>query len=103
MMKLRKWSDLNKAEKLGRKKSLKEAFIAFCVLTLFTLGAPFASLLVSAILSGQNLTDFILIGTGDLILLLFIVLAIIFCLSIYIYFLIKKQNISYAYDKLKKD
>lgn len=102
MMKLRKWSSLNKAEKLGRKKSLKEAFIVFCVMTFGILGMAFFDLLVAAISYGLNLTDIIQIGTGDLIFF-FIVFAIIFCFSIWIYFLTKNQNISSAYDKCIKD
>lgn len=103
MIKLRKWSDLNKAEKLGRKKSLKEAFIVFCLITFSIFASAFGCLLGVAMQSSQSLTDIILIRFGDLILLLFIMFALIFCLSVFIYFITMKQNISSAYDKLAKD
>lgn len=103
MMKLRNWCSLNKAEKIGRKKALKEAFFAFFFMNLLILGSAFGSMLGRAMKFSQSLTDIIWCTNAELILVLFIVVAITFCFSIWIYSLKKKQYISDAYDMVSRD
>lgn len=101
MMKLRKWSSLDKAEKLGIKKSLKEAFIVFCIFSILEIGAAIASMMGVAINSGEHLIDIFINRNG--LLMLTSVFATSSFISICAYFSIKKNNINSSYDTLSRD
>lgn len=98
MMKLRKWSSLNKAEKLGRKKSFKEAFIIFCIITFLLIGGSIGSIIGVVLSSGTNS-----IYISRVLFVLISILISSFIISILYYFFSKKDNINSAYDKLRKD
>lgn len=95
-MKLRKWSSLDKAEKLGIKKSLKDSFIVFCIITFLLIFASIGSIIGIIMSSGMNLIN-------NILSVLIIILLSSFMISIIHYVSSKKNNINYAYDKLRKD
>lgn len=90
MIKLRKWNSLNQAEQLGRKNALKDTLyytISIC--------APFVGLFIAFALTSCL--------SPSSILILSIPFAIIFFLSILLYFAIRKDAIKHAYDILVKE
>ena len=100
MMKLRRWSSSNKAEKLGRKNAFKSMLI---------LATPIFFLILLLILYASAIFKLSFISTivhllsykAPLLLILFLLLQ--FGCPTFYYFTIRKDAINSAYDKLGKD
>lgn len=99
MMKLRKWSSLNKAEKLGRKNALKVTLIfAILVYIIF-------SLIILLCASTDQMSFIATISSflsykPPFSLLLLVIIAL---MPIFYYFMIRKDAINSAYEKYSKD
>lgn len=87
MVKLRKWSTLSKAEKLGRKIAFKHTIFFLTI----PLCAPFIGFSISALL------------TSSLHPILLLPFAVIFCVSIIFYLFHRKDGVNRAYDIVAKD
>lgn len=100
MMKLRKWTSLDKAEKLGIKNALIHALI--CAILIFTI--IILVFLMSASASGVCLivtVHYYLSYKPPLALITLIILQ--FGVPIFLYFTSRREYINSAYDKLMKD
>lgn len=100
MMKLRKWSSLNKAEKLGRKNALKSTLIlAIPIFFLILLLVLYTSAVFH--LSFINAITHLLSYKAPLTLILFLLLQ--FGFPVFYYFTIRNDAVNSAYDKGIKD
>lgn len=87
MMNLRKWSDLDEAEKLGRKNAFCDTFIV---------AGSMCLLFVGLFIGGIVMFDFPLLNAT----MLLFPIPIIFCLSILLYFTHRNDCIKRAYDTI---
>ena len=99
MMKLQKWSSLNKAEKLGRKNALKATLI-YAILVYIMFSLVFLFLASTAQISFIATISSFLSYKPPFSLLLLVIIA---CTPIFYYFMIRKDAIDSAYKKCSKD
>lgn len=91
MMKLRKWSSLNKAEKLGRKNAFKSTLICFLILLV---------LIIFKLRPINTIGDFLSYKAPLPLIILFLLQ---FGFPMFYYFIIREDSINSAYDKIRKD
>lgn len=101
MMKLRKWSDLNKAEKLGRKNAFKSTLII--TIPTYVIGGALLLFAITCFtpLSFVDAFGYFLVNTPSLLLLVFLLAFFLLPIVCYIYY--RDRAINSAYDKLAKD
>lgn len=99
MIKLRKWSSLNKAEKLGRKNALKATLI-FAILVYIIFSLIILLCASSAQISFIAIISSFLSYKPPFSLLLLVIIVLI---PIFYYFMIRKDAINSAYEKCSKD